>query len=113
MVLILSVAALGLVLAACAQAGGAMASAEAAEAASIAATQAAIATTQAIDQLEAATTQESSVQLQPQGKVVLPPIGKGNYVIDTPQMTIVQQNGKRYVYLKPQWQWDPAWQPEH
>jgi poly(3-hydroxybutyrate) depolymerase len=116
MLLILSVAALGLVLAACAETGSAMASAMATEAAEVAATQAAIATTQAIDQLEAAATQSSVVQLQATGKIVpmLPSSGgQGNLIIDTPQMTIIQQNGKRYIIVKPQYQWDPNWQNQY
>ena len=115
MLLILCVAALSLVVAACAESSGAMASAVAAEAATVAATQAAIATTQAIDQLEAAATQSSTVQLQATGKIlpILPPSAKGSLIVNTPQMMIIQQNGKRVILVKPQYEWDPNWKPDY
>jgi shikimate kinase len=112
MLVVLVVAALALVLAACAETGSAMASAAAAQAAEIAATQAEIATTQAIDQLEAASTQSSSIQLQAQGKILPLPnvVNQGTVIIDTPQAIVLQKNGKRYIVLKPQYEWDPSWQ---
>jgi hypothetical protein len=114
MLLILSFAALSLVLAACAETSGAMASAAVTEAAEVAATQAAIATTEAIGQLEAAATQ-SSAQLQATGKIVpiLPPVSKGPLIVSTPQLMIIQNNGKRLIIVKPQYEWDPTWQQQN
>ena len=109
MLVVVSVLALALVLAACAETGGALASAAAAQAAEIAATQAEIATTQAIDQLEAAATR-TSAQMQATGKILPTVVHKGTYVIDTPQAIILQKNGHRYIMIKPQYEWDPSWQ---
>ncbi len=115
MFVVVFVAALALVLAACAETGGAVASALAAQAAeqaaAIAATQAEMATTQAIDQLEAAATQ-TSAQLQATGKILPSTVNKGTFVIDTPQAIIFQKDGKRYIMMKPQYEWDPNWQQD-
>jgi hypothetical protein len=100
-VMMLALAGAGLALAACAEMGEAMAASMAEQAAEIAATQAAIASTQAIDQLETASTQMSS----PGGSIaipMMPGINKGNIVIDTPTLYIVQVDGHRIVYVKPQ-----------
>jgi nitrous oxide reductase len=105
-VVMLSIAAMGLALAACAETGGALATAATADAAAVAATQAAIATTQAIADLEAASTQMSSsghagattaASLLP----TLPSVRKGTLIVNMPNAVIIQKNGKRYIFLKP------------
>lgn len=108
------VAALALALAACAETGEAMVASAAEQAAVIAATQATIATTQAIDELEAASTQMSAeTQTQAQsGKLPrlphLPPIRKGTLIIFTPNMMIIQKNGKRLIIPRQQYYDDSA-----
>ncbi|MGD0771138.1 MAG: hypothetical protein ABSB42_23375 [Tepidisphaeraceae bacterium] len=105
MMAMLSIAAMGLALAACAETGGALATAVAVDAASIAATQAIIATTQAIEALDAASTRMSSSQANANAVANslphLPRVGKGTLIINTPTALIVQKNGKRYIFLKP------------
>jgi hypothetical protein len=102
MVVMLSIAAMGLALAACAETGGALATAAAADAAAIAATQAAIATTQAIADLESASTQMSSGQANANVSSLpqLPPVGKGTLIVDTPTALIIQHDGQRYIFVK-------------
>lgn len=104
-VIMLGLAASGLALAACAQTESAALSAMAAQAAAIAATQAALATTQQIQALENAATQmaDSAETGQPvtmPSLSSLPPPSKGTLVIDTPTVIIIQNNGKRYIYMK-------------
>jgi hypothetical protein len=99
--MMLALAGAGLALAACAEMGEAMAASAAEQAAQIAATQAVTASTQAIDQIETASTQMST----PGAAIVvplLPAVGKGTIVIDTPTLYIVQVDGRRIIYVKPQ-----------
>ena len=107
LVVLVSVVALGLALAACAETGGALASMAAAQAAEIAATQAEMATTEAIQQLQTASSRMSreaqsgqAFQLPP-----LPPIHKGTVVISYPNCTIIQFKGHRYIFLRPSYDW--------
>jgi hypothetical protein len=100
-IIMLAIAGTGLALAACAEMGEAMAASMAEQAAQIAATQAVIATTQTVDQLETASTQMSS----PGSAIAvpfLPDVNKGTIVIDTPTLYIIQVNGHRVIYVKPQ-----------
>jgi hypothetical protein len=107
LVVMLSVVAAGLALAACAETAELMAAHAAEEAAVIAATQATIATTQAIKQLEA-----SSTQMSGNGQVVsghgmnlpLPPVNKGTFILFTPQYMIIQKDGKRLIVPRENYQ---------
>jgi hypothetical protein len=100
----LSLAVLGLSLAACAEMGEAMAASVAEQAAEVAATQVAIATTQTVDKLEAAASQMSDQvengTMQPVNLPSLPPVGKGTLIIYSPKVVIIQTNGKRYILLR-------------
>jgi hypothetical protein len=97
----LSLAVIGLSLAACAEAGEAMAASLAEQAAEIAATQAVTATTQAVAQLQSAATQMSAASTaQPVNLPNLPPVGKGNLIIASPNYIIVQTGGKRFIFVK-------------
>ncbi len=103
-IVMVSLAAMGLSLAACAEMGEAMAASAAEQAAAIAATQAATATTQAVTQLETAATQMSEASAaQPVNLPNLPPVGKGNLIIYTPKFVIIQSNGRRYIFMKNNW----------
>jgi hypothetical protein len=100
LVVMVSVAATALALAACAEQGEAMAAGMAAQAAEIAATQATIATTQAIHDLAASTTRMASGARVggPRGlPFPLPPVRKGTIMIFTPELIILQKNGKRLI----------------
>jgi hypothetical protein len=100
LVVLVSVMATALALAACAEQGEAMAAGMAAEAAEIAATQAAIATTEAIKTVAESTTRVSTAQRVggPKGLLQsLPPVHKGTMIIFTPDLMILQKNGKRLV----------------
>jgi hypothetical protein len=100
LVVMLSVAALALALAACAETGGAIAASMAEQAAMIAATRATIATTEAIGELETASTQMSAQGGQAnqlRGLPKLPPVGKGKMIIFTPDLMILQNNGVRLI----------------
>lgn len=101
-VVMVSLAVIGLSLAACAEMGEAMVASAAEQAAAIAATQAAIATTQTVGQLETAATQMSdeATSAQPVSLPNLPPVGKGNLIIASPNFIIVQTGGKRYIFYK-------------
>jgi hypothetical protein len=107
LVVLVSVAALGLVLAACAETTGAMASMAAAQAAEIAATQAEMATTQAIEQLQTASSRMSREVESGQAFQLpnLPPIHKGTVVISYPNFTMIQVKGHRYIIMRPQYDW--------
>ena len=104
LVLLVSVAALGLALAACAEMAEGMAASAAAQAAQIAATQAEIATTQAIDQLQAASTQMSREIQSGQAFNLpnLPPIHKGTMVLVLPTAIVIQKDGHRYIFPRSQ-----------
>ena len=104
-VVLVSVSALALALAACEAVGGAMATSVAEQAAMIAATQVSMATTQAIDQLETASTQMSTQAQAGQAPVFpkLPPVGKGTMVIFTPKFIIIQKDGRRFIIPRDQY----------
>jgi len=107
LVVMLSVAAVGLALAACAETAELMAANAAEQAAMIAATQATIATTQAIQQLEASSTQMSSHGQVSSGHGVnlpLPPVNKGTFILFTPQYMIIQKDGKRLIVQRENYQ---------
>lgn len=97
---LLTLSAVALALAACAETGSALAASVAEEAATIAATRAAMATTQAIDDLETASTQTSAPTLvggQVRNIPHLPAVNKGSIVIVTHDLIIIQKDGKRIV----------------
>jgi len=107
LVVLVSVAALALALAACAETGGALATIAAEQAAEIAATQAEMATTQAIDQLQTATSRMSREIQSGQAFQLpnLPPVHKGTVVISYPNFTMIQVKGHRYIIMRPSYDW--------
>jgi hypothetical protein len=99
LIVMVSVTAAALSLAACAEMGEAMAASAAQQAAEIAATQAEIATTQALTQLQAATSQMATQAAN--GHLSLPSLPKahkGTLIIFLPNAMIIQKNGHRYVF---------------
>ena len=103
LVVMVSVAAAGLALAACAETGSALATYAAEQAAQIAATEAVAATTQEIEQLQAATSRMSQqVKAGTFQLPFLPPVHKGTMVLVLPNAIIIQKNGHRYVFPRSQ-----------
>ena len=105
LVVLVSVAALGLALAACAEMAEGMAASAAAQAAQIAATQAEIATTQAINQLQVASSQMSERVRAGQSPIPLPnlpPVHKGTMVLVLPNAIVIQKDGRRYIFPRSQ-----------
>ena len=101
LIVMVSVTAAALSLAACAEMGEAMAASAAQQAAEIAATQAEIATTQALTQLQAATSQMATQAAN--GRLSLPSLPKahkGTFIIYLPHAMIIQKNGRRYVFAR-------------
>jgi hypothetical protein len=101
LVVLVSVAALGLALAACAEMAEGMAASAAAQAAQIAATQAEMATTQAINQLEVASSQMSRRIQSGQPLIALPnlpPIHKGTMILVLPDAIVIQKDNHRYIF---------------
>jgi hypothetical protein len=105
LVVLVSVAALSLALAACAEMAESMAASAAAQAAQIAATQAEMATTQAINQLQVASSQMSQRIQSGQSPIEipnLPPIHKGTIVLVLPNAIVIQKDGQRYIFTRSQ-----------
>jgi hypothetical protein len=104
-VVLVSVVALALALAACAEMAESMAASAAASAAEIAATQAEMATTQAIDQLQVAASQMSQRAQAGQNPFALPnlpPIHKGTMVLVLPNAIVIQKDGHRWIFPRSQ-----------